>query len=104
MLGVSIDSQFVHKAWVEHGGLGDLKYPLLADLTKDISVEYGVLIKMGIALRGTFLINPGGEIRHMSVNPPEIGRGVDELLRTLDALQSGGACPANWKKGEDLLG
>ena len=104
MLGISVDSQFVHKAWVDRGDLGDLKYPLLGDLTKDVSADYGVLNKDGFALRGTFLINPEGEVRHLAVNPPETGRDVADILRTLDALQSGGLCPANWKKGDATLG
>ncbi len=103
MLGASIDSQFCHKAWDDSGALGDMKYPLLSDLTKEISAKYRVLNSDGFAIRGTFLINPEGTIVYQMVNTPEIGRNVAEILRVLDACQSGGLCPANWKKGDKNL-
>lgn len=103
MLGASIDSQFCHQAWDASGALGEMKYPLLADLTKKISARYRVLNSDGFAIRGTFLINPEGTIVYQMVNTPEIGRNVAEILRVLDACQSGGLCPANWKKGDKNL-
>jgi peroxiredoxin 2/4 len=104
VLGCSIDSQFVHKAWVERGDLGELAFPLLADLNKDIAADYGVLTKDGFALRGLFIIDPKGVLQYAVVHNTNVGRSVDETLRVLDALQSGGLCPANWKKGEKQLG
>lgn len=107
VLGCSIDSQFSHLAWIRtpraEGGLGGLKYPLLADLTKDISRNYGVLTDGGIALRGTFLIDKNGILRHALVNDLPLGRNIDEAIRMIDALhffeQHGEVCPANWKPG-----
>jgi alkyl hydroperoxide reductase subunit AhpC len=107
VLGVSTDSQFSHLAWIRsprvEGGLGGLKYPLVADLTKKISDDYGVLLDGGIALRGTFLIDKGGILRHMVINDLPLGRNVEELIRMIDALQffekNGEVCPANWKPG-----
>jgi peroxiredoxin 2/4 len=104
VLGCSVDSQFVHKAWVERGDLGALNFPLLADLSKDIAAEYGVLAKDGFALRGLFIIDAKGVVQYNVVHNTDVGRDVDETLRVLDALQCGGLCPANWKKGEQTLG
>ncbi len=111
VLGLSVDSQFSHKAWLDvprsQGGLGGLKYPLVSDLTKKISQEYGVLLEGGIALRGLFLIDKAGVVRHITINDLPIGRSVDEVIRTLDALQHveqhGEVCPANWNKGKDAI-
>ncbi|MCE9533532.1 MAG: peroxiredoxin [Planctomycetes bacterium] len=108
VLGVSIDSHFTHMAWIKtprvDGGLGALKYPLVADLTKQISRDYGVLIEeAGIALRGLFLIDTKGVVRHLLINDLPLGRSTDEAIRVLDALQfvekHGEVCPANWKPG-----
>jgi alkyl hydroperoxide reductase subunit AhpC len=107
VIGCSIDSQFSHLAWIQTpratGGLGGLTYPLVADLTKKISADYGVLLDGGIALRGTFLIDKSGVLRAMTVHDLPLGRSVDEALRVLDALQHfekhGEVCPADWKKG-----
>lgn len=107
VLGCSIDSQFSHLAWIRtprtEGGLGGLKYPLVADITKDISRNYGVLTDGGIALRGTFLIDKNGVLRHALVNDLPLGRNIDEAIRMIDALhffeQHGEVCPANWKPG-----
>lgn len=108
LLGVSVDSQFSHLAWQDvpraKGGLGDIKYPMIADLTKEISWSYGVLMEdKGIALRGLFLIDKEGVIRHMLINDLPLGRNVDEALRMVDALtffeENGEVCPANWKPG-----
>ncbi|MFM7171025.1 MAG: peroxiredoxin, partial [Cyanobium sp.] len=92
VLGVSVDSQFSHLAWVQTdrkaGGLGDIAYPLVADLTKDIARSYGVLDEeAGIALRGLFIIDPDGVIMHSTINNLPVGRSVDETLRVLQAFQ-----------------
>lgn len=108
VVGVSVDSQYSHLAWIEtpraKGGLGELKYPLVADLTKKISTDYGVLLEgAGVALRGLFLIDTTGVIRHITINDLPLGRSVDEAIRVLDALQffekNGEVCPADWKPG-----
>jgi alkyl hydroperoxide reductase subunit AhpC len=107
VLGVSVDSHFSHLAWIKmarkDGGLGGLEYPLVADLTKSISQDYDVLLEGGVALRGLYLIDKGGVIRHMVVNDLPLGRSVDEALRMLDAFQffekHGEVCPADWKPG-----
>ncbi|KAL2229254.1 UNVERIFIED_CONTAM: 2-Cys peroxiredoxin BAS1-like, chloroplastic [Sesamum indicum] len=113
VLGVSIDSVFSHLAWVQtdrkSGGLGDLKYPLVSDVTKSISKSYDVLIPdQGIALRGLFIIDKEGVIQHSTINNLAIGRSVDETLRTLQALQyvqenPDEVCPAGWKPGEKSM-
>lgn len=111
IIGVSIDSHFSHWAWkntpVNKGGIGNVQYPLVADLTKSISRDYGVLINDAIALRGLFLIDKQGVLRHALVNDLPLGRNVDEAIRVLDALQftekHGEVCPANWKKGDDAM-
>ncbi|KAK6942548.1 Peroxiredoxin, C-terminal [Dillenia turbinata] len=113
ILGVSIDSVFSHLAWVQtdrkSGGLGDLKYPLISDVTKSISKSYGVLIPdQGIALRGLFIIDKEGIIQHSTINNLAIGRSVDETMRTLQALQyvqenPDEVCPAGWKPGEKSM-
>ncbi|MFH2122262.1 MAG: peroxiredoxin [Pseudomonadota bacterium] len=111
VVGVSIDSHFTHLAWkntpVNNGGIGNVQFPLVADLDKSISQNYGVLLPMGIALRGLFVIDKEGVIRSQVVNDLPLGRSVDEALRVLDALQfteqHGDVCPANWKKGDDAM-
>ena len=109
IVGVSVDSHFSHWAWkntaVDNGGIGDIQYPLVADLKKDISRDYGVLFNDEVALRGLFLIDKEGVVRHAVVNDLSLGRNVDEAMRMLDALQfneeHGEVCPANWKEGDD---
>jgi peroxiredoxin (alkyl hydroperoxide reductase subunit C) len=112
VVGVSVDSQYSHLAWkntpVEQGGIGNVQYPLVADLTKQIARDYGVLIEQaGVALRGTFLIDREGIVKHAVVNDLGLGRNIDEAVRMLDALQHherhGEVCPANWSKGEDAM-
>jgi len=111
VVGVSIDSQYSHYAWrqtpVAKGGIGEIGYPLVADLDKSISDNYGVLMDGAVALRGLFLIDKEGIVRHSLVNDLGLGRSVDETLRILDALQfteeHGEVCPANWKQGEDAM-
>lgn len=109
LLGASIDSHFSHKAWsdlpADKGGIGQLDFPLLADLTKKISKDYGVLFEdMGIAFRGTFLIDPDGKVRAATIHDLPVGRSVDETLRVLDAFQTGELCPVGWNKGDKTLG
>ena len=111
VLGCSIDSHFTHLAWRKvprtEGGLGDIAYPLIADLDKKISESYGVLLPAGIALRGLFLIDREGIVRHQVVNDLPLGRSVTEALRMVDALQyfeqNGEVCPADWKPGEKAM-
>ncbi|MFS7915357.1 putative thioredoxin-dependent peroxiredoxin [Helianthus anomalus] len=113
ILGVSVDSVFSHLAWVQtdrkSGGLGDLNYPLVSDVTKSISKAFNVLIEdQGIALRGLFIIDKEGVIQHSTINNLAIGRSVDETLRTLQALQfvqenPDEVCPAGWKPGEKSM-
>jgi peroxiredoxin 2/4 len=106
ILAVSTDSVFSHRAWIldEKNGLGSLNYPLASDITKDVSRDYGVLMEdKGIALRGLFIINPEGILQYQVVHSLEIGRSVEETLRVLEALKSGGLCQANWKPGQKQL-
>jgi len=111
VLGVSIDSHFTHLAWRNtartEGGLGQIDYPLVADLDKSISEAYDVLIGMGVALRGLFLIDKEGTVRHQVVNDLPLGRSVDEALRVVKALQfveqHGEVCPADWHEGDDTI-
>ncbi|MBX7254994.1 MAG: peroxiredoxin [Candidatus Hydrogenedentes bacterium] len=109
VIGISVDSHFTHLAWKnterDKGGIGQVKFPLVADLTKQISESYGVLVNGAVALRGLFLIDKSGVVRHALINDLPLGRNVDEALRILDALQFtekyGEVCPANWRQGED---
>lgn len=110
VIGVSVDSQYSHYTWRnvprEQGGVGPLGYPLVSDLDKAISTAYGVLLeKPGVSLRGVFIIDKNGILRHITINDLPLGRDVDEILRVLDAVQFneqyGKVCPANWKKGEE---
>ncbi|MCZ2343579.1 MAG: peroxiredoxin [Bacteroidales bacterium] len=111
VIGVSVDSQYSHLAWIKtpraEGGLGGLSYPLVADLTKKIAQDYGVLLEGGVALRGLFLIDKAGTVRHITINDLPIGRSVDEAIRVLEALQffekNGEVCPANWKPGAPTM-
>ena len=111
LLGCSVDSHYTHLAWRntprKQGGLGDIKYPLVSDLDKKISQAYDVLLPGGIALRGLFLIDKQGIVRHQVVNDLPLGRNVDEVLRMVKALQyfesHGEVCPANWKEGSATI-
>jgi len=108
VLGCSIDSKFSHWAWrntkVKDGGIGEVRYPLLADITKDIARDYDVLIDNAKALRASFLIDKNGTVQHQVVNNLSLGRNIDEMLRTIDALQfteeHGEVCPAGWQQGK----
>ena len=108
ILGVSTDSKYSHRAWIntpkDANGLGTLNFPLASDMTKKVAQDYGVLIEEeGIALRGLYIIDPEGELKYQVVNHNDVGRSVDETLRVLQALQSGGLCSANWKPGDKNL-
>lgn len=108
IVGASTDSKFSHKAWVnmpvDQGGLGHIHFPLGQDITHEVSRNYGVLIEeAGVALRGLFIIDPEGVLKYSVVNHNDIGRSVEETLRVLQALQTGGLCPANWKPGQKTL-
>ncbi len=103
--GASIDSEFVHLAWRrQHPDLKDLPFPMLADVKRELAAGFGVLDKReGVALRATFIVDPEGVIRFASVHDLSVGRNVDEVLRTLDALQSDELCPCNWQRGDQFL-
>ena len=103
--GVSIDSEYVHLAWRQnHADLKDLPFPMLADVKRELSQALGVLDKAeGVALRATFIVDPEGVIRFVSVNDLNVGRNPQEVLRVLDALQTDELCPCNWQKGDDVL-
>lgn len=108
VIGVSIDSQFSHFAWkntpVNQGGIGNVRFPLVADITKQISRDYDVLFKEGVALRGSFLIDKDGTVRHAVINDLPLGRNIDEMLRMIDTMlftnEYGEVCPAGWQKGD----
>ncbi|HLO27004.1 MAG TPA: peroxiredoxin [Geobacteraceae bacterium] len=105
VLGASVDSKWSHKAWIERGDLGDLKYPLLSDFKKETARGYGILNENeGVALRGLFIIDDKGILQYESVNNLSVGRNVAEVLRVLEALQTGELCPINWKRGQKTLG
>ncbi len=101
----STDSHYVHRGWCEaNEELKKLKHPMLADITKRIAMDYGVLLpEKGVALRGTFLIDPEGTVRWACINDLSVGRSVQEVMRVLDALQTGGLTACNWKKGDDTI-
>jgi len=111
VIGVSVDSRYTHLAWRntprEKGGIGEIGYPLVSDLSKSISRAYGVLFNEEVALRGLFLIDKEGIVRHALVNDLPLGRSVDEALRVLEALQfheqHGEVCPANWREGQPAM-
>jgi peroxiredoxin (alkyl hydroperoxide reductase subunit C) len=109
VIGVSVDSQFSHFAWretpVDKGGIGRIKYPLVADLSKQISRDYDVLFGESVALRGSFLIDGKGVVRHAVINDLPLGRNIDEMIRMVDAMQftdeHGEVCAAGWNKGDE---
>jgi len=105
ILGASVDSKWSHKAWIERGDLGDLKYPLMSDFKKETAHAYGILDEReGVALRGLFIIDDKGVLQYLSVNNLSVGRSVEETLRILEALQTGELCPLDWKPGQKTLG
>ncbi len=109
VIGCSVDSHFTHNAWrdtaPEHGGIGNVNYPLVADINKNIARDYDVLLNESVALRGSFLIDEEGKVRHQVVNDLPLGRNIDEMLRMIDALEfhqkHGDVCPANWSEGKE---
>lgn len=112
LVAVSVDSHFTHLAWVntprKQGGLGDINFPILSDLTKSISSDYGVLLEgAGIALRGLFIIDPKGVVRQVTINDLPVGRSVDETLRLVKAFkytdEHGEVCPANWEPSKPTI-
>ena len=105
VLGLSTDSEFVHLAWRnDHKDLNELPFPMLSDIRRDLSEELGILNEdEGVCNRATFLVDPNGIIRHVSVNDLNVGRNPAEVLRILDALQTDELCPCNWSKGEKTL-
>lgn len=111
LIGISVDSHFSHAAWKNtppnKGGIGNIQFPLVSDMTKEISSAYGVLNEDTISFRGTFLIDNDFNIRHYLINDLPLGRNVDETLRIIDALDyhnaHGEVCPAGWTKGQDAM-
>jgi peroxiredoxin (alkyl hydroperoxide reductase subunit C) len=109
VIGVSIDSQFSHFAWkntaVNQGGIGQVRFPLVADLSKQISRDYDVLFNESVALRGSFLIDKDGTVRHAVINDLPLGRNIDEMIRMVDTMlfvnEHGEVCPAGWQKGDE---
>jgi peroxiredoxin (alkyl hydroperoxide reductase subunit C) len=111
VIGVSIDSQFSHFAWknteVKNGGIGNVRYPLVADITKQIARDFDVLLNDSVALRGSFLIDKDGTVRHAVINDLPLGRNIDEMIRVVDAMlytnEHGEVCPAGWNKGDKAM-
>lgn len=105
LVGASTDSEFVHLAWrKDHEDLRDLKFPMIADTSKSLAEDLGILqAEEKVAYRATFIIDPDGIVRFVSVNDLNVGRNVDEVIRVLDALQTDELCPCNWEKGEETL-
>ena len=111
VIGVSVDSQFSHAAWAnterKEGGIKGVTFPLVSDINKTIATDYGVKLDGGMALRGLFIVNEKGILKHITVNDLPLGRNVEEVLRVLDAVdfteKHGEVCPANWKKGEKAM-
>ncbi len=111
VIGCSVDSQFSHLAWTQQarneGGLGEINYPLLSDITKNTARSYGVLMNDAVAFRGTFIIDDNNVVQHASINNLSVGRNVDEIARLVEGYQytakHGEVCPAGWNKGADTM-
>lgn len=111
VIGCSVDSEFSHLAWSQksrdEGGIGQIRYPILADITKQIARDYGVLLDESVALRGTFILDDKNVVQHCSINNLSVGRNVQEILRLVEGYQytakNGEVCPANWNKGGDTM-
>ena len=109
VIGCSVDSQFAHFAWretpVDQGGIGRVKFPMVADLSKQIAKDYDVLFGEAVALRGSFLIDSDGTVRHSTINDLPLGRNIDEMIRMVDTMiftnENGEVCPAGWAKGDE---
>ncbi len=106
VLSLSTDNEFVHHAWrTHHPDLKSLPFPMLSDIKQELSKSLGILHpKEGVCMRATFIVDPDNVIRFASVNDLSVGRNVDEVVRTLDALQTDELCPCNWQKGQSTLG
>jgi len=104
VLGASTDSEHSHKAWIERDFGGSLPFPLLSDMRREAADAYGVLLPEGMALRGTFIIDPEGTLKYAVIHDNNIGRNTDETLRVLQALQTGELCPVDWRPGQSTLG
>jgi peroxiredoxin (alkyl hydroperoxide reductase subunit C) len=111
VLGCSVDSKFTHNAWAqlprEEGGIKGVNFPLISDLNKTIARDYGILLDAGISLRGLFIINKDGVLKHATINHLDLGRNISEVLRLLDAIDyseaHGEVCPANWERGKKAM-
>jgi peroxiredoxin (alkyl hydroperoxide reductase subunit C) len=105
VLGASVDNEYVHLAWrKDHPDLRTLPFPMMADLRRDLSSALGILHPTdGVSMRATFIVDPEGIIRFVSVTDLDVGRNVEDVVRVLDALQTGELCPCNWKKGDATL-
>lgn len=108
LLAVSCDSEYAHQAWInqskEDGGLGKIDFPIASDITKETSKNFGILIEEeGISLRGLFIIDPNGAIRYSVVHELNVGRSVDETIRVLKALKTGGLCAVDWQEGDSNI-
>jgi peroxiredoxin (alkyl hydroperoxide reductase subunit C) len=111
VIGISVDSPYSHLAYkntpLERGGIGNVQFPLVSDLTKQIARDYDVLLNDSIAFRGTFIIDKNGIVKHQVINDLPLGRNIDEALRIIDAIQyneqHGEVCPANWNKGDEAM-
>jgi peroxiredoxin (alkyl hydroperoxide reductase subunit C) len=109
VIGISVDSQFSHFAWkntpVNQGGIGQVRFPLVADLSKQISKDFDVLFDESVALRGSFLLDKDGTVRHAVINDLPLGRNIDEMIRMIDTMlftnEYGEVCPAGWQKGDE---
>ncbi|WP_246014702.1 peroxiredoxin [Geomonas oryzae] len=105
VLGASTDSKYSHLAWVQRGDLGNLRYPLLSDIKKEVAMKYGCLDeKDGVALRALYIIDPEGVLQYQVVHNLDVGRSIEETMRVLEALQTGSLCPLGWKPGQKTLG
>lgn len=103
IFAASVDSEHSHKAWI-NSSLGKINFPIASDMTKQVSKDYGILLEEeGVALRGLFIIDPEGIVRYSVIHDLNVGRSVDETLRVLKALKTGGLCPIDWDEGQDLL-
>jgi peroxiredoxin (alkyl hydroperoxide reductase subunit C) len=105
LLGVSTDTEYVHLAWrQQHPDLRDLPFPMVSDVKRELSASLGILDREeGVCQRATYVVDPGGTIRYVSVHDLNVGRSPEEVLRVLDALQTGGLCPCNWRPGDPTL-
>lgn len=102
VIAASCDSQFSHKAWID-SGIGELRFPLVSDFTKEIARSYGALLDGGFPARATFLIDPQGVLQYACYHNPNVGRSINETMRVVEAVQTGGLTPVEWKRGDKTL-